>query len=222
VRVGIVCEGSTDFAVLRVVCGEVLGTKDLSVTLLQPRFDALAGRAGGTPGPGWQGVRAFLQQTGQRLGAAAQDVIVVHVDADIRHLAEIERRLGESADGEELAPLCDHVKSWIPGGVPESVVIVLPREATEAWLCAVATHRADVESIRKPADELRSAGVVGTRGETAEKLASAYAALAAGLGPLLRDRRKLARVPELERFAGKVAARARAVRRAARGGGERA
>jgi hypothetical protein len=222
VRVGIVCEGSTDFAVLRVVCGEVLGTKDLSVTLLQPRFDALAGRRGGTPGPGWQGVRAFLQQTAQRLGAAAQDVIVVHVDADIRKLAEIKKCLGESANGEELGPLCDHVKSWMPGGVPESVVIVLPREATEAWLCAVATHRADVESIQRPADDLRNAGVIGTRGETAEKLASAYAALAGGLGPLLRDRRKLAKVPELARFAGKIAARARAVRRAERGGRERA
>ena len=221
-RVGIVCEGSTDFAVLRVVCGEVLGTKDLSVTLFQPRFDALAGRAGGTPGPGWQGVRAFLQQAAQRLGAATQDVIVVHVDADIRHLPEIERCLGESADVEELGPLCDHVKSWMRGGVPESVVIVLPREATEAWLCAVATHRADVEGIQRPADDLRSAGVVGSRGETAEKLASAYAALAAGLGPMLRDRRKLARVPELARFVGKLAARARAVRRATRGGRERA
>ena len=59
-RVGIVCEGSTDFAVLRVVCGELLGTTDFFVTLLQPRFDVLAGRAGGAPGPGWQGVRGFL------------------------------------------------------------------------------------------------------------------------------------------------------------------
>ena len=30
VRVGIVCEGSTDFAVLRVLCGELLGTEDCS------------------------------------------------------------------------------------------------------------------------------------------------------------------------------------------------
>jgi hypothetical protein len=222
VRVGIVCEGSTDFAVLRVVCGELLGTRDLSVTLLQPRFDALVGRAGGAPGPGWQGVRAFLRQTVGTLAAADQDVIVVHVDADLRHLPEIGKHLGESADGEELGPLCDHVKSWMPGGVPESVVIVLPREATEAWLCAVATHRADVESIRKPADELRGAGVVGDRGGAAEKLAAAYAGLAAGLAPLLRDRRRLARVRELERFVGKIAARTKAVRRAARGGQERA
>jgi hypothetical protein len=217
VRVAIVCEGSTDFAVLRVLCGELLGTADLSVTLLQPRFDALAGRTGGAPGPGWQGVRAFLQQTARRLAAADHDVIVVHVDADIRHLPEIQRHLGESEAAEELEPLCDHVKSWMSGAVPESVVIVLPREATEAWLCAIATHRTDVEAIPKPADELRSAGVVGDRGGTAEKRAIEYAALAAQLGPLLRDRRRLARVPELARFVGKIAARAKAVRRAARG-----
>ncbi len=36
--------------------------------------------------------------------------------------------------------------------------------------------------------------------------------MAAGLASILRDRRKLARVPELARFAGKVVARAKAVR----------
>jgi hypothetical protein len=221
-RIGIVCEGSTDFAVLRGVCTEILGRKDLSISLLQPRFDALAGRAGGAPGPGWQGVRSFLRQAGPRLGAAPQDVIVVHVDADIRHLPEIKKQLGESADGEDLAPLCDHVKSWMAGSVPESVVIVLPREAIEAWLCAVATRRADVERIEKPAEDLRSAGVLGTRGEVAEKLASTYAMLAERLGPLLRDRRALSKVPELARFAGKLAVRAKSVRSASRRGREQA
>jgi hypothetical protein len=222
VNVGIVCEGSTDFAVLRVVCGALLGTRDLTVTLLQPRFDALAGRAGGTPGPGWQGVRAFLQQMGPRLAAAAQDILVVHVDADIRHRPEIRKHLGVSEAADELSPLCDHVKGWMTGGVPESVVIVLPREATEAWLCAVATHRTNVEGIAKPADELRRVGVLGARGGAADKRAAEYEALAAGLAPILRDPRELAKVPELARFAGKVAARAKAVRRAARTGGGRA
>lgn len=219
-RVGIVCEGSTDFAVLRVLCGELLGARDLVPTLLQPRLDLLAARAGDTAGPGWQGVRAFLQRAA--LAAADHDVIVVHVDADIRHLPEIARHLGADADGEDLEPLCDHVKSWMTGGVPGSVVIVLPREATDAWLCAVATHRANVEGIAEPADELRDAGLIGARGGTAEKRAIEYAALAVGLGPLVRDRRKLAKVPELARFVGKIAARARAVRRTVRGGRERA
>jgi hypothetical protein len=142
-------------------------------------------------------------------------VIVVHVDADIRHLVDIERHLGESADGEELEPLCDLVKGWMPGGVPESVVIVLPREATEAWLCAVTTtlHRADVEAIDKPAEALRDAGIVGARGGTAEKLAADYAALAAGLAPLLRDRC---------RSSGGSSGRAKAVQRAAPTGPGRA
>lgn len=215
---GIVCEGSTDFAVLRAVCVELLGKAGLTVSLLQPRFDALAARVPGTPGSGWQGVRAFLQQAGARLSAAPQDIIVVHVDADIRRLPEVARHLTPPMDGEELSPLCDHVKRWIAGEVPASLVIVLPKEATEAWLCAALTHKADVEAIAKPADELRDAGVIGARGGTAEKRAAEYELLAAQLAPLLRDRRKLAKVPELARFAGKIGDRAKAVRRAARGG----
>ncbi len=215
-RVGIVCEGSTDFAVLRVVCGELLGTKDFFVTLLQPRFDLLSVRAAGTPGAGWQGVRRFLQQTALTLAASGQDLFVVHLDADIRHLPEVGKHLTAGA-GEDLTPLCDHVKGWMLGGVPESVVIVLPREATEAWLCAAATNRADVESIPRPADDLREAGVLGERGGTAEKLSTEYAMLAARLAPLLRDQRRLAKVPELARFGGKLWARAKAVRRSAKG-----
>jgi class 3 adenylate cyclase len=89
---------------LSLISGELLGTKDLFVTLLQPRFDLLAARAPGTPGAGWQGVRRFLQQTARTLAASGQDLVVVHVDADIRHLSEVGKHLGASV-GEDLAPL---------------------------------------------------------------------------------------------------------------------
>ncbi len=46
----------------------------------------------------------------------------------------------------------------MPAGVPETVVIALPREQTEAWLCAVATNRSAVETIPDPASALRDAG----------------------------------------------------------------
>lgn len=213
--VGIICEGATDFAVLSAVCRATLGSRGLVVSLLQPNFDALRRKDPEAHGTGWQGVRAFLGDTRSSLASAPQDVIVVQVDADIRLLDAVRPKLpADESDG--LEPLCEHVKSWMSGGVPEPVVIVLPRESTEAWLVAAATNRHDVEGIRDPAEELRAAGLVQEAHGRAEKRSAVYEAMTPALEHLLRDRRKLARVPELERFVGKLQRRAAAVRRGAR------
>lgn len=213
-RVGIVCEGSTDDRVLRAVCREVLGADGLVLTLLQPDMDALRARAPGA-GTGWQAVRAFLRQAGAGLAAATFDILVIQVDADLRLLPEIRKVLADS-DSDALDALCDHVKSWIPGGVPESAVIALPRESIEAWLVAAATRMHDVEGLPKPVEDLCDAGLLERRDNGPYKDSKRYEALAAQLAPLLRDRRRLPKVPELERFAGKLAARANAVRKGAR------
>jgi hypothetical protein len=52
-RVGIVCEGTTDDVVLRAILREIIGTKEVAFSLLQPDHDRLQPRTG----PGWQGVR---------------------------------------------------------------------------------------------------------------------------------------------------------------------
>ncbi len=82
-RVGIVCEGSTDFAVLRVVCREVLRAGGPVITLLQPSVDALEKRAPGTPGAGWHGGPHLPPADRDDARRSALDVIVVHVDADV-------------------------------------------------------------------------------------------------------------------------------------------
>lgn len=213
-HVGIVCEGSTDERVLRAVCREVLGASGLVVTLLQPDMDALRARSAGV-GTGWQAVRAFLGQTRASLAAAQLDILIVHVDADIRALPAIAPKLA-GGDGEALEPLCEHVKSWMTGGVPSSAVVVLPRESIEAWLVAAATRRHDVEELEAPVEELCAAGLLKRGSNGPHKDPRVYEALAGQLGPLLRDRRRLGKVPELERFAGKLAARANSVRKGAR------
>lgn len=215
-RVGIVCEGSTDYRVLQAVCRQVLGVNGLVITLLQPNIDALRARAPGAA-PGWQAVRAFLGQTHASLAAAQFDVLVIQVDADIRSLPAVARALASPGD-EELQALCDHVKSWMRGSVPESAVIALPRESIEAWLVAAVTNRHDVESIARPVEDLCDAGILGRRDSGPHKDPAVYESLATRLTPILRDGRKLGKVPELARFAGKLSARARVVRKGARRG----
>jgi hypothetical protein len=212
-HVGIVCEGPTDYVVLREVCRAVLAGKGHRYTLLQPDKDALMQKDPAAFGSGWQGVRAFLQQTGVTLVASVHDVLVVHLDADIRHLHAVKAHLGRETTEDELSLLCDHIKSWFPGPLPAKLVIVIPREATEAWLVAAHTNLHDVEAIARPADALRDAGLIGGVAGNPQKQPLIFEKLAADLAVLVRNKRRLAEVPELGRFLGKLNARVKATKK---------
>ncbi|WP_437935009.1 hypothetical protein [Sorangium sp. So ce341] len=208
--VGVVCEGSTDSAVLRAVCAEVLGNAGLVFRLLQPDFDRIRQRDPAAPGPGWQGVRKFLQDPANMYMAATLDVLVVQVDADIRELPEINKQLDVDED-EELRPLCSHVKGWMAGGAPDSAVIVLPRESTEAWIVAAVTRKKDVEAIDDPAQALVDAGVIRAVKGKPDKRAADYETHIPALLAKLKEPKELRAIPELARFVGKLGARARSV-----------
>jgi hypothetical protein len=109
--VGIVCEGTTDFPVLRQVVIGVFGPAT-EVALLQPRTDMLRGKSNA---PGWQGVRAFCASAVAHV-ASAHDVLVFHVDADVRD--KVGQQLEAADDDEDLTPLCRHVKTWLGGWSP--------------------------------------------------------------------------------------------------------
>jgi hypothetical protein len=93
----------------------------------------------------------------------------------------------------------------VKGGVPDSVVIALPREDIESWLLAARTKLKNVEGIIDPAEELAARQLVARtiKGKPA-KDKTVYRALASPLPTLTRDRNKMRAVPELERFVGKL------------------
>ena len=220
----IVCEGPTDSAVLRVVLGVVLKDYIPVINMIHPDEDALRKkpneRPPGTLGPGWQGVRAWLKRgAAVHAAMAGADLLVVHVDADIRRDNEIARSLRAAESSEDdLDPLCEHVKTWFTGGVPPNAIVVLPREATEAWLLAVHSRLINVEADSMPAKTLQATDLIGPKGGEPHKRPARYRALAASLAVLIADNKQLARVPELERFVNKLRSRARAVRRAKKAG----
>lgn len=203
-RVGIICEGSTDYAVLERLVKELAREPQLVISPLQPNFDALRqGRM--SQGTGWQAVRKYLRSPAFPVTVASYDVIVVHVDADVRDEPEIRGHLSlDDAEGDELSALCTHIKSWMAGGVPSSAIITIPREATEAWLLAAHTRRKNVESIEAPARSLADAGLLATTERGLEKSPVRYAELAEALVRVLGDARTLRQLPELGRFLGKA------------------
>lgn len=202
-RVGIVCEGSTDRVVLEAVATEVLRDQQPTFSLLQPDFDRLRRpHDARKPATGWQAVRSFLKAGNVQV--TPLDLVIVQIDASVRHLDEVARLL----DDEEIDTLCDHVKEWIGRPVPDAALITLPREEIETWLVAANTRRKDVESFEDPVAILVDAGLLDARKSRPVKESRAYEMLVPPLRRLLGDRKRLRAVPELERFCTKLRAHA--------------
>lgn len=200
-RVGIICEGSTDFVVLEALAQDLLPADEC--VLLHPDFDKL--RATGLAS-GWQGVRKFLQTSAAALGLAVYDAFIIQVDASVRKGLELTH--SEEEGFESLEPLREHVRGWAAEGLPESAIIVLPREELEAWLVAAHTNVKDVEALEDPAGELAARGIIGQKKGRPDKDSKVYRELAnPALVKFALDAKKLRRVPELERFVGELRAR---------------
>jgi hypothetical protein len=206
-RVGIICEGSSDFAVLEALALELLPADEC--VLLHPDFDKLQSTGDPAHAPGWQGVRKFLLTSGPALGLLVYDLLVIQVDASIRKLKELRlpRPQEEEPGPEALDPLRAHVENWAAGHLPESSIIVLPREELETWLVAAHTHLKDVEAIEDPAGELASRGLIKMKKGKPDKDSEVYRTLAEQLVMLARDTKKVRKVPELERFVGELRVR---------------
>jgi len=90
---------------------------------------------------------------------------------------------------------------------------VLPRASIEAWLVALHTNLKDVEALPDPVAVLADKGLLKRLGERIDKKRTAYRRLVETLPALMKQRRRVAALPELDRFIGKVASRKRAVLR---------
>ena len=152
-RFRVVCEGPTDFTVIKAVLSALLGQRFV-VTLIQPEIPKFSGPAPDEDlGTGWQGVRNWCQQRANALRGLGGDVnaapgrvpsvLIVHVDADIANKKGIGCEKPCPPPGPTADALRSVVLEW--GGaqdVPAGVVLCVPSKKTEAWVFA-ALHPGD-------------------------------------------------------------------------------
>ena len=145
--IGIVAEGPTDHAVLRVIASRLARGRRVRVLALQPEMSATFQRYG-VFGAGWKGVWQWCRaQAGRPGGLVASlsaasggriDVLIVHVDADIAADAEIDRERPCPPASATTQGVRDVVKAWLVGTcpLPDNVVLAVPSKATETWILA--------------------------------------------------------------------------------------
>lgn len=190
-RVGVICEGRTDFILLEQVVLSVFGPCEIDA--LQPMRDRL--NASGWRSGGWTLVKKWCEERGAEgiaddMELGAMDALVVQVDGDL---------CGREGLPSGREALCDHIKrTWIgEGTLPRGVVICIPAMATDTWLVAALCSDpipVDLEGDQAPVGRLGQWGLSKNQyhyGQHAERLRGRVSAIRGSL-------------PELERFVGKL------------------
>lgn len=155
-RVGIVCEGRTDFVLLEQIVVSVFGPCE--VDPVQPMRDAL--RPGGWQEAGWTQVRAWCRARdadviADEMTLGGLDAFVIQVDGDL---------CGREGLPATRPALCAHIRGdWLGGGVlPHGVVICIPAAATDTWLWAAVESEPlpdGLEDEQRPTDRLGEHGI---------------------------------------------------------------
>lgn len=173
VRIALVSEGVTDYAVLRGAIESMLDGRSFDLKLLQPE-GSVAFTAAGDAGPlggGWKGVYKWCLQAAQRGGGSLSgdplfigyDLLVLHLDADVADedpanqlfdpLPELNGVLPCAHDcpppSATTEPLREVLLSWAgETQTPPQTVLCTPSKSTEAWVMAAFFPR-DRDMLRK-------------------------------------------------------------------------
>ena len=206
----IVCEGPTDFIVLRELLYRLCPQIE-DVIALQPEGDETSFDAGG-----WHLVQKWCQDNGPKLSSFLGhrygnpiDILLIQVDGDIAPSLGVPVQQRAAAD--IAREVCDQVKSWLghpPRALPPQVIITIPMEATESWLIAGLEDGSilNLERLAHPAGRLVSKGklIADSNGRPVKDL-SRYREMARDLAK--STTRLFVRAPEADRLRSKIAAK---------------
>ena len=138
IRIGIVCEGPTDFTVIKAALGSILGARTFVPSLLQPDLDAMGGA--GPNGSGWIGVQRWCQQNAPVTASlGGYDLVVIHVDADIADDARNDCVEPCPPAENTVNRVTELLVTWLTDApnLLSHIAFFIPSKQTEAWIFAL-------------------------------------------------------------------------------------
>jgi hypothetical protein len=159
IRIAMVCEGITDFSVIRGAIDSMLGNRSFVLSLLQPEESRAFTGAGdvGELGGGWKGVYKWCLQSKDRGNGKlsgdplffAYDLLILHIDADVAGENPAEYPVSPIPLLKDFLPcqrpcpppndstdaLRNVVLSWLGEvKIPAKTVFCTPSKSTESWI----------------------------------------------------------------------------------------
>ncbi|MCX7047169.1 MAG: hypothetical protein NTX50_16985 [Candidatus Sumerlaeota bacterium] len=179
-RINVVCEGPTDFIVIKSVLRYVLKERDFIPTQIQPETSRYAGSVG-VFGGGWKGVRAWCESMKAESGCVSQssamllpEILVIHVDAEVAGEREIECEKKCPLASDTVDALCEVILQWAgESDMPKRIILCIPSKNTEAWVFTALypNHKyiSSIECRKKPESLL-----IGKREKLVRKKGNKY------------------------------------------------
>lgn len=133
VKIGIVCEGISDYRILRYITERYLRDEDVYAIPLKPKET----KQGAQDGFGsWQGVLEYIKGDDQMIVEAIREgcrYVIVHIDTDVRE------QYGLPADFKNHEELHEGVRNMLLSGLhsgfnPDMLVFAIAIHETECWL----------------------------------------------------------------------------------------
>lgn len=132
-KIGIVCEGISDYKVLRHITERYLRDEDAYVIPLQPKKTE-QGKQWGFGG--WQGVLEYIKGEDRMILEAIEEgcnYVIIHIDTDVRE------QYGISHDFENIEALHDSVMEMLrntihPDFDKDRIIFAIAIHETECWL----------------------------------------------------------------------------------------
>lgn len=139
VKIGIVCEGISDYRVLKYITERYLRDEDVYVIPLKPKETAQGAQDGFGS---WQGVLEYIKGDDQMIGEAIREgcrYVIVHIDTDVRD------QYGVPKDFESEEELHGNVKSKLKELVHSDfdqklLIFAIAILETECWLIPFLTE----------------------------------------------------------------------------------
>lgn len=149
-QIRIICEGPTDFVVLRAAIRHTLGDNHV-ITQAYPEFSKGFGHVGGY-GTGWKGVLGKIRQLGEcgTIGWHAfwanTDLLVIHLDGEVAEESDIDPQWVDISNIQTPCPpvqlsvgALENVVQTRLGdtGGESKIIIAIPMKETESWLLPI-------------------------------------------------------------------------------------
>lgn len=178
VKIGIVCEGISDFRVLKHITERYLRDEDVYTIPLKPKVTPLGKQDGFG---GWQGVLEYIEGNDRMIVEAIEEgcsYVIIHIDTDVRESYGIDNKYENDKDlhNDVVSMLTEKVNKDFD---KDKLIFAVAINETECWLIPFLTSNAKecsrtdscVASINR---QLKGAGFIDKDNKNADKAKSTY------------------------------------------------
>lgn len=153
-KIGVICEGHTDRAVIRNLLKGLKGIDSSQITALRPDYSVDETDISYLPTDNfsnWPTVKSECEnrkKIDQFLSLEGQDFVIIHIDADRSHEYGVAKPNKQNVDYADIlrASIILKINEWLDNKYPNEILYAIAIEETEAWILTIYEKKDSIKS----------------------------------------------------------------------------